>query len=189
MPGALLLGRFGTHSVESHFGIVRSALRGQGQWRYWLGAEAYASLVIRMKDVLGLRPHPDQRRDRRADGRQEATQIASALPWTANSAERRGLLEVAFRSVEGDLDAMGELYQYTLAVLEHLKEKPIRVESSPSPRGNGVGGPLLPSGASVGRPRVTNAAKSVELPLDGVARQVPCRSRQANLKISAFENL
>jgi hypothetical protein len=39
MPGGLLLGRFGTHSIESHFGIVCSALRGQGQWRYWQGAE------------------------------------------------------------------------------------------------------------------------------------------------------
>jgi hypothetical protein len=41
--------------VMTDFGIVRSALRGQGQWRYWLGAEACASLLVRMKEVLGLR--------------------------------------------------------------------------------------------------------------------------------------
>jgi hypothetical protein len=34
MPGALLRCQFGTQSFESHFGIVRSALRGQDQWRY-----------------------------------------------------------------------------------------------------------------------------------------------------------
>ena len=140
MPGAILLGRFGTHSIESHFGIVRSALRGQAQWRYWLGAEAYASLVVRMKHVLGLRVRSRAGRIPisggvvAAMGEEDETTI-TPLPWTAsNSVERRRLLEAATRSVEGDQDALSELYEYTLALIEHLKERPIRVDSGPSPQ-------------------------------------------------------
>ena len=140
MPGALLLGRFGTHSIESHFGIVRSALRGQGQWRYWLGAEAYASIVVRMKEVLGLRTRgragriPISGGIVAAMGEEDETAI-TPLPWTASgSGERRELLAAASRSVEGDLDGLSALYEYTLALLEHLKERPIRVDSDPSPQ-------------------------------------------------------
>jgi hypothetical protein len=139
-PGALLLGRFGTHSIESHIAIVRSALRGQGQWRYWLGAEAYTNLVVGMKTVLGLRTRgragriPISGGVVAAMGEEDETGI-TPLPWTASgSAERRELLEAASGSVEGDHDALSVLYEYTLALLEHLKEPPIRVDSDPSPQ-------------------------------------------------------
>jgi hypothetical protein len=107
MRGALLLGRFGTHSIESHFGIVRTALRGQGQWRYWLGAEAYASLVVRMKPMLGLRRRGRAGRIPISGGivvaiGEEDEAAVTPLPWTASdSAERRELLEAASRSIEG----------------------------------------------------------------------------------------
>ena len=55
------------------------------------------------------------------------------LPWTASgSAERPKVLEAASRSVEGDLNGLSVLYEYTLALLEHLKELPIL-------QANGVG--------------------------------------------------
>jgi hypothetical protein len=50
----LALGRLGAHSIECHFGIIRSVLRGQGQWRLWCGAEAFAALLREMKQRLGL---------------------------------------------------------------------------------------------------------------------------------------
>ena len=57
------------------------------------------------------------------------------LPWTASgSAERPKVLEAASRSVEGDLNGLSVLYEYTLALLEHLKQRPIRVDSDPSPQ-------------------------------------------------------
>jgi hypothetical protein len=57
------------------------------------------------------------------------------LPWKASApAERRDFLEAASRSVEGDQDALSVLYEYTLALLEHLKERPPRLDSDPSPK-------------------------------------------------------
>jgi hypothetical protein len=61
--------------------------------------------------------------------------VITPLPWTTSgSAERRELLEAASRSVKGDQDALSVLYECTLALLEHLKERPIRVAWDPSPQ-------------------------------------------------------
>jgi hypothetical protein len=69
-----------------------------------------------------------------ARGEEDETAI-TRLPWTASdSAERQELLDAASRSIEGDRDALGVLYECTLALLEHLKERPIRVDSDPSPQ-------------------------------------------------------
>ena len=142
MPGALLLGRFGTHSIESHFGIVRSALRGQGQWRYWLGAEAYANLVSRMKAELGLRPCGRAGRIAMSgcyipgvsDPFDHDDAYIDPLPWTTEGPRRRDLLFAAFKSVEGDRPLMEVIYSYTFALVAHIKERPIPVESGPSPQ-------------------------------------------------------
>jgi hypothetical protein len=48
------LQRIGTHEVEGHFGLVRTALQGQSQWRSWLSAEVFASLVPEFREQLGL---------------------------------------------------------------------------------------------------------------------------------------
>jgi hypothetical protein len=91
-----------------------------------LGAEAYARLVVRMKEVLGLRTCvragriPISGGIVAAMGEADETAI-TPLPWTASgSAERRELLEAASRSVEGNPDALSVLYEYRLALLEHL---------------------------------------------------------------------
>jgi hypothetical protein len=52
--GAVALGRIGTHSVEAHFGITRSALRGVSDWRSWIRAEGFASLMPELRRSLGL---------------------------------------------------------------------------------------------------------------------------------------
>jgi hypothetical protein len=92
-----------------------------------------------MKEVLGLRTRgragriPISGGVVAAMGEDDETAI-TPLPWTASdSAERRELLEAASRSVEGDQDALSALFEYTLALLEHLKERPIRVDRDPSP--------------------------------------------------------
>jgi hypothetical protein len=57
------LGHVGTHSLEKHFGVVRSALRGVSQWRSWVNAEAFACLVPEMREALGLaRSQPSRSR-------------------------------------------------------------------------------------------------------------------------------
>jgi hypothetical protein len=69
-----------------------------------------------------------------AIGEEDETAI-TPLPWMASdSGERRELLDAASRSVEGDRGALSAPYEYTLALLEHLKERPIRVDSDPSPQ-------------------------------------------------------
>jgi uncharacterized protein YjeT (DUF2065 family) len=55
------LGRIGTHPVEGHFGIARAALRGLSQWRSWVSAEAFASLVPEMREFLGVGRAPPRR--------------------------------------------------------------------------------------------------------------------------------
>jgi hypothetical protein len=61
--GNILLSRIGTHSVESHFGIIRSVLRGVSSWQRWLDAETFAGLVPRFRESLGL-PRNQPRRSR-----------------------------------------------------------------------------------------------------------------------------
>jgi hypothetical protein len=52
--GDVALNRIGTHDLEGHFGIVRTALRGQSQWRSWLSAEAFASLLPEFRTRVGI---------------------------------------------------------------------------------------------------------------------------------------
>jgi hypothetical protein len=89
-----------------------AVLAGRGCIR-WL--EAYVSLVVRMKPMLGLRTRGRAGRiafsggfvAAMGDDDEMATTPAS---WTASgSAERRELLEAASRSVKGDQDALSLL--------------------------------------------------------------------------------
>jgi hypothetical protein len=43
--GPLALGRIGSHSLECHFGMVRTILRRDDQWARWLAAEVRAALT------------------------------------------------------------------------------------------------------------------------------------------------
>jgi hypothetical protein len=140
--GALLLGRFGTHSVENHFGIVRSALHGQGQWRLWCGAEAFAAMLRDMKAKLGL---ADRGRCGRSpiagtvvlvDGQLQK----SSLPaWSEpDSDDRTFLLEAARLSVyctdvDVQLGARQVMWEYTCRIIDHLADHPIKVDAAPSP--------------------------------------------------------
>jgi hypothetical protein len=47
------LGRLGTHPVEGHFGVVRGTLRGDNDFKHWLGAEARGEMVERLLVDLG----------------------------------------------------------------------------------------------------------------------------------------
>jgi hypothetical protein len=139
MPGALLLGRFGTLDREplrirpfsaALTGPV-AVLVGRGGVREAGGPNEDSAGVA---DARQSRSDPDQRWNRGCDGEEDETAI-TALPWTTSgSAERRELLEAASRSVEGDQDALSVLSEDTLALLEHLKERPIRVAWDPSPQ-------------------------------------------------------
>jgi hypothetical protein len=94
-----------------------------------------------MKEVLGLRTCvragriPMSGGIAAAMGEEDETAI-TPLPWTASdSAEHQEFLDAASRSFKGDRDALPVLCEYTLALLEHLKERPIRVDSHPAPQG------------------------------------------------------
>jgi hypothetical protein len=52
----LYLGRIGSHSVECHFGLVRSMLRGDDRLDRWYSAETKAVLVERLLSQLGQDP-------------------------------------------------------------------------------------------------------------------------------------
>jgi hypothetical protein len=65
MESSVHLGRIGTHPVEGHFGVVRAALRGVSQWRTWLSAEVFASIIPEFRDRLGLRARPRRGRTHR----------------------------------------------------------------------------------------------------------------------------
>jgi hypothetical protein len=52
IPGPMALDRTGSHSVETHFGMTGSFLRGQ--WRHWLHAEAFARMLPRIREGIGL---------------------------------------------------------------------------------------------------------------------------------------
>jgi hypothetical protein len=63
-PGPIALGRTGSHSVETHFGMTRSFLCGQSQWRHWLSAEAFARMLPRIRERIGLNHGVSGRRGR-----------------------------------------------------------------------------------------------------------------------------
>jgi hypothetical protein len=146
---ALALGRLGTHSIECLFGIVGSALRGQGQWRLWCGAEAFTALLSGMKELLGLATRSRAGRVAmagttlvRTDDGVEAGHPAYSEPGFE---ERAFLLHSAKAAVKGDQAAKEMMWDYTCGLAEHLRSNPIRLGSSPSPRaGAGAKGALLP---------------------------------------------
>jgi uncharacterized membrane protein len=78
------LARLETHGIEGHFGIVRSALRGRGQWNSWKGAEASTALLRANKEKLGLK----------ARGRASRIRIAGALALSTLD-EEEGLVDSA----------------------------------------------------------------------------------------------
>jgi hypothetical protein len=52
----IALGRIGSHSLECHFGIVRSMLHGERRFDLWMCAEVRAELVSRYLDDLRIDP-------------------------------------------------------------------------------------------------------------------------------------
>jgi hypothetical protein len=142
---ALALSRLGTRSIECHFGIVRSALRGQGQWRLWCGIDAFAALLRAMNARPGLatRPHAGRvaiagiKMVRTDDGLQFGHPV-----WTEPGSEERAMvLHCAKAAVKGDKGAMAVKWSCTCAFVEHVRRNPIRIGSSPSPRvGSGAEG-------------------------------------------------
>jgi hypothetical protein len=56
-PEFLALGRIGSHSLESHFGMTRSVLRGETRWLRFLSAEVDAILIQRLLVKLDMRSY------------------------------------------------------------------------------------------------------------------------------------
>jgi hypothetical protein len=52
----LALGRLGSHSVETHFGMVRSMLRGDDSLSRWMSAEVKAAMTERLLAMLEEEP-------------------------------------------------------------------------------------------------------------------------------------
>jgi hypothetical protein len=52
----LALGRIGSHSVETHFGMVRSMFRGDDSFSHWVSAEVKAAMIERLLAVLEEEP-------------------------------------------------------------------------------------------------------------------------------------
>jgi hypothetical protein len=156
---ALALGRLGTCSFESHFGIIRSALRGQGQWLLWCKAQAFAALLREMKLRLGLASRHRAGRAGNAGATitwKDAQYRLWRRVWSEpGSGERDLFLRRAKAAVSGDKGAIEVMWDYTWAFVEHLAKHPIRLGSLPSPRRHHGRGPLLPPGCCH-RPRVNS---------------------------------
>jgi hypothetical protein len=129
------LARLGTHVIEGHFGIVRSALRGQGQWNFWKGAEAFAALVRAIKEELGLKARARARRIRSAGALAPPTlaeEEGLLDQATQPGAERGSFLAAVALSVRGEYGGLEALWQYTTKLVAQLSLHPIRTDSEPS---------------------------------------------------------
>jgi hypothetical protein len=101
----LALGRFSSHPCETHFGGLRTILRGHGKWAFWESAEAAISLIRRFVDDLGLAKRHADKRVPDAGARIPADDDADAIaPFVAADDEegRFGLFTAARRFAVGD---------------------------------------------------------------------------------------